>query len=193
MDSTVTKICETFVIDLKDSKETFKPIDGYFWYEQFLYVYEKNSNNNILLNLIVEYRDAFLQMFLIKGNITKLISIFEPILKIKQDFSWKFACNSFICKCLMSMGKYKNALTKLNEIEAVEVEVLGEKHPAHLTTKGNIAWCLIKMGKYENALTKLNEIKLVQLEVLGEKHPDYLTTKNYIALCLMLWVNMKMH
>ena len=76
-------------------------------------------------------------------------------------------------------------MDKFKEVEKLQIEILGFKHPDTLTTQSNIANCLDDLGKFDEALDKYKEVEKLQIEILGYQHPDTLKTQNNIALsCL---------
>ncbi len=60
-------------------------------------------------------------------------------------------------------------------------QVLGEDHPATLTSKNNLAGVLWDQGDLDGARALYDEVVEAHKEVLGERHPDTLASKNNLA------------
>ena len=61
------------------------------------------------------------------------------------------------------------------------LSALGERHPATLTARANLASSYWSAGRTNDAITLLEQVLADRVEVLGERHPDTLTVRANLA------------
>jgi tetratricopeptide (TPR) repeat protein len=84
-----------------------------------------------------------------------------------------------------AQGKLAEAEPLFREALEGGREVLGSRHPATMTSVGNLAFLLEKQGKLAEAEPLCREALEGKREVLGPRHPDTLTSVNNLAILLM--------
>ena len=79
------------------------------------------------------------------------------------------------------LGRYEVALKMEQDTLDVQQELLGQEHPATLTSMNNLAEVLSDQGKYEQAKEMHRQVLRLRETVLGKEHPSTLTSMNNLA------------
>jgi CHAT domain-containing protein/Tfp pilus assembly protein PilF len=85
---------------------------------------------------------------------------------------------------LLSWGRSREAEKRLQEAQAIFLEVLGEHHPETARSYNEVARFLEKQGKHGDALSLHRRALAIRLKVFGEQHPYTATSYNNVAFCL---------
>jgi hypothetical protein len=81
---------------------------------------------------------------------------------------------------LRSQGDLTDARRLQERVLEARIRVLGEEHPATLTSMGNLTLLLIQAGDREDAIRLLRKCLAGRRKVLGENHPDTLATAEHL-------------
>jgi len=84
-------------------------------------------------------------------------------------------------QCLLSDGRYNDAEKPFLEVMEANKMVLGEEHPATLTSMANLASTYCNQGRWKEAEELEKYVMKARTRMLGEEHPDTLTSMANLA------------
>ena len=194
--SSLALIANFFYNDLKTCKENYKIMNGKYWQNHFHFIVENEKKSWFFLKEFANHEKMFYlhDMFLVNGNISKAIEVFEYM---KEQLLEESDVNLLVVVIILSI-LYKTAGSNsnrrdfklLNELkdrltnyQNKDQGILNQDKKYLKTMFLLLAECYRRQGNFDEAIKLYQEFMEVQLRTNGPQHNYYLDTKYQLAFC----------
>jgi len=115
----------------------------------------------------------------IKLNYDKAKTHFRQAAQLEPDNSLYLSAYGSV---LNALGQYGKAIEYYGKALAIDLKVLGDKHPKIASSYNNLALAWGHKGRYDKVIEYYGKALAINLEVLGDKHPKVARSYNSLGL-----------